>query len=106
MTNAIRKTIRTSEGLRDVLFDELDSIRDGSSTPSQAHAICKLSTEVIKTVQLEVEFYKNVTRGKDAGSIPDTVLKLSRDTKALKPSEDLKLEKEDKRMAKDKKKAV
>ena len=88
--NIIGKTVRTSEGLRDVLFDELDSIRDGSSTASRAHAVCKLSTELIKTVQLEVEFYKNVTRGKDKESVPDTVLRLSRDTKALEPSRELK----------------
>lgn len=79
MANKTRKTIRTSEGLRDVLFDELDGIRDGSSTPGRAHAVCKLTTELIKTAQLEIEFYKHITRGKDKDSIPDTVLQLSAD---------------------------
>jgi hypothetical protein len=88
-------TIRSSEGLRDVLFEELDALRNGTSTPQRSNAVCKISTELIKTVELEIEFYKNVTRGKGASEIPSTVLKLSGGKEDEKPNPNRRKEDEE-----------
>lgn len=40
---ATSPTIRTSAGLRDALFDELDSLRNGTTNPAKANAVAKLA---------------------------------------------------------------
>jgi hypothetical protein len=47
-------TIRTSQGLRDTLFDELDMLRNGESEPFRAAAVAKLAVQIINTAMLEV----------------------------------------------------
>jgi hypothetical protein len=50
------KTIaRTSAGLRDAIFDEIDALRNGKSNPTRANAVAKLATGVIDTVRMEME---------------------------------------------------
>lgn len=51
----IDKVERTSAGLRDALFDELDELRNGRSDPGRANAVAKLATSVIATVTMEMD---------------------------------------------------
>lgn len=60
---ATRQIDRTSVGLREALFEELDGIRNGTSTPTKANAVAKLVGEVINTVQLELNVAKFLQRG-------------------------------------------
>lgn len=53
---------RTSQGLRDALFDELDGLRAGSTTPTMANATAKLIGEIVNTVQLDLAVAKFVNR--------------------------------------------
>ena len=52
------KTPRTSSGLREALFGELDAIRSGEGSPQRASAAAKLAREIINSVKMEVDFYK------------------------------------------------
>jgi hypothetical protein len=63
--------VRTGAGLRDVLIDEIDAIRNGSSNPTRANAIAKLAAGVVDTVRMELEVQRHL-RGVagDAGSAP------------------------------------
>ena len=54
------KARRTSAGLRDVLFDELDRLTNGDSNPQQAQAVAKLATQIINSVKAEIEFHSHV----------------------------------------------
>jgi hypothetical protein len=47
-------TVRTSRGLRDTLFDELDMLRNGESDPLRAAAVAKLAVQIINTAMIEV----------------------------------------------------
>lgn len=49
---------RTSAGLRDAIFDELDSIRNGTSNPTRANAVAKLAGSIVETVRMEIEVQK------------------------------------------------
>ena len=49
------KTIRTSAGLCDALFDEFDSLRNGESDYRRASAVAKLAVQIINTKKLELE---------------------------------------------------
>lgn len=53
---------RTSAGLRDALFDELDLLRSGTSNPSRANAVAKLADQVINTVTMELEVQRHINR--------------------------------------------
>lgn len=52
-------TIRNSAGLREVLFDEIDMIRSGVSTPARANAVAKLTSGLIDTVRMDIEIQKH-----------------------------------------------
>lgn len=47
--------VRTSAGLRDALFDELDRLRNGETNAARANAVARLSDQVCSTVQLELD---------------------------------------------------
>jgi hypothetical protein len=57
-----KEIVRTSQGLRDVLMDELQALCDGRTTPTMANAKTKLVGEIVNTVQLELNVAKFVNR--------------------------------------------
>lgn len=52
--------MRTSAGLRDLIFDEIDAIRNGSSNPTRANAVAKLATGIVETVRMEIEVQRHI----------------------------------------------
>lgn len=46
---------RTSAGLRDAIFDEIDAIRKGDSNPTRANAVAKLAAGIVDTVRMDLE---------------------------------------------------
>lgn len=54
---------RTSAGLRDAIFDEIDAVRNGSSNPTRANAIAKLATGIVETVRMEIEVQRHLRTG-------------------------------------------
>lgn len=52
---------RTSSGLRNALFDEIDSLRKGDSNPARARSIAMLANTALKSVEVEIEFHKYVS---------------------------------------------
>ncbi len=50
---------RTSAGLRDAIFDELDALRNGDSNPTRANAVAKLSSSVVDTIRMELEVQRH-----------------------------------------------
>ena len=74
-----KPAIRTSEGLRDALFDALDGLNSGRTTAQEAQAICKVCAQIINSVNTEIEFYKHIGRHQMAGEpIPKTVMALGK----------------------------
>lgn len=61
---------RTSAGLRDALFDEIDAIRNGTSNPTRANAVAKLATGIADTVRMEIEVAKHM---RDASDVVEAV---------------------------------
>lgn len=64
---------RTSSGLRDAIFDELDAIRSGTSNPTKANAVAKLAASIVETVRMEVEvekYARSVDRTKPSPDSP------------------------------------
>jgi len=53
MTNTVKKTERNSLGLRNALFDELDNLRAGSSTPARANAVANVCKGILDIAEAE-----------------------------------------------------
>ena len=67
MVSTSAPVVRTSAGLRDALFDELDSLRDGRTNPAKANAVAKLADQVIATVKMELDVQKHIAKFKPTG---------------------------------------
>jgi hypothetical protein len=55
------KLVRNTVGLRDALFEEWESLRDGSSNPARARSIAMMANAILQSVQVEIEYHKYVT---------------------------------------------
>ena len=54
----LKPVARTSAGLRDALFDELDGLRDGSVNATKANATAKIAGAIVDTVTMEMTAFK------------------------------------------------
>lgn len=51
---------RTTEGLRDFLFDEMDLLRKGQIDDRRARASANLARQIIESVRVQVQFQRVV----------------------------------------------
>jgi len=67
---------RTSAGLRDILFDEIDALRKPKGNPQRALAVSALAKQIINTAEMEIRFQtlvgsvKNGTAETKLGTLP------------------------------------
>jgi hypothetical protein len=48
--------MRTTQGLRDVLFDEIDELRTEAANPEKSMAVANLAKQIINTAKVEIDF--------------------------------------------------
>ena len=65
-----KSTKRTTSGLREVLFDQIDGLISGEITPQQAKAVSGLASQVVSVTRLEMEAARFISDGRmsEAGS--------------------------------------
>ncbi len=56
----MKKITRNTTGLKEALFEELDSLRKGDSTPQKARAVSSLIGGVIATTRIEMDYARFV----------------------------------------------
>ncbi len=54
-------TERTSKGLTNTLFDELDKLKSGESTPQQSRSISALANTICAVSRLEMDYARFVS---------------------------------------------
>lgn len=59
---------RTTAGLRDALFDELELMRSGDGDPTRALAVANLAKQIINTAKVELEFHRTIKQLESEGS--------------------------------------
>jgi hypothetical protein len=78
--DGIKPTNRSSLGIRTVLFEELDMLRRGESSPSRANAVAKTAGQIMSTVKLELDYMRFTAsigeKGKEAVDGKSRVLQL------------------------------
>jgi hypothetical protein len=66
---------RTSAGLRDAIFDEIDAIRNGTGNPTRANAVAKLATTIVETVRMELEVQRFAHSSAAKTALPEALPK-------------------------------
>jgi hypothetical protein len=61
------KRARTSEGLRDILFDEIEELRTGNGDPTKSLAVAHLARQIVNTAKVEIEFQRHLQNSKAEG---------------------------------------
>jgi len=56
---------RSFKGLRDALFDEFDNLRSNKAKPERANAAARLAGEITKSISVQCELLRVVTRDGD-----------------------------------------
>jgi len=52
---------RTTKGLQSMLFNTIDKVEDGSTTPQHGRTLCSLATALIATARLEMDHARFVS---------------------------------------------
>ena len=53
---------RTSAGLRNALFDELDNLRAGTTNATKANATARIAAAIVGTVEMELEVHRVMSK--------------------------------------------
>lgn len=59
---------RTTKGLRDVLFDEIEALRNGDGDASRALAVANLAKQIINVAKIELDYHREATKMASAGA--------------------------------------
>lgn len=55
-TLILKPVPKTTEGLRDALFDELNALRAGKSNPQQARAVAQMADKIIDSIRVQIQY--------------------------------------------------
>jgi hypothetical protein len=64
---------KTTEGLRDALFDEINALRQGKSNPQHARVLCQLANKVIDSIRVQIQ-YGRLLNDKEKASAQSNIL--------------------------------
>jgi hypothetical protein len=53
-----REYPKTTEGLRDLLFDEIEALRQGKIDASRARTTANLAKQIIESIRVQVQFQR------------------------------------------------
>lgn len=59
-----KETERTSRSLANMMFDELEALKSGTSTPQQARAKASIANTIISVSRLEMDYARFVADGR------------------------------------------
>ena len=64
------KHARTTQGLRDILFDEIDELRTPDANPDKSMAVANIAKQIINTAKVELEFTRIMQdRAEETGEV-------------------------------------
>lgn len=55
---------RSTSGLRNALFEEMEALRNGSSNAQRARSVAMMANSILQSVQVEIEYHKYVNANK------------------------------------------
>lgn len=64
---ATKKNARTTEGLRNILFEEIEELRSPESDPQKSMAVANIAKQIINTAKVELEFTRTMMKANEDG---------------------------------------
>lgn len=64
----LNKRNRTSHGLRDALFDELEQLRGDSPDPQRAMAVANVAKQIVNIAKVELDFHREAVKHAESGA--------------------------------------
>lgn len=61
------KLKRTTKGLRDALFEEIEQLRSDNGDPQRAMAVANLAKQIINIAKVELDFHREAIKHQEAG---------------------------------------
>lgn len=52
---------RNTHGIREVLFQELESLREGKTTPQRASSVARLCGQIVNSARLDIDYQRFVS---------------------------------------------
>lgn len=68
MGKSKRANMRTTHGLRDILFDEIERMQSDDADPTRATAVANLAKQIISTAKVELEFHRTISALAEKGA--------------------------------------
>lgn len=68
MATKSKAVVRTTAGLRDVLFDEIERMQGKDADPTRAMAVANLSKQIIGTAKVELDFHRTIAALAEKGA--------------------------------------
>lgn len=65
LQTALAAIPKTTEGLREALFDEINGLRDGTTTPTRARLICQAAARIIDSIRVQIQHNKVLLEAAD-----------------------------------------
>lgn len=62
------RVARTSHGLRDILFDEIEDLRGGDGDPIKSMAVANLAKQIINVAKVEIEAHRQMVAQAEQGN--------------------------------------
>lgn len=64
---AKKSTERTTQGLRDILFEEITSLRSKNGDATKSMAVAKLAQQILNTAKVEMQFARTMIAAAESG---------------------------------------
>lgn len=61
---------KTIEGIREALFDEINSLRSGSGNLQRARAVSQLASQAIDSIRVQIQYGRLLAAAKEEKPIP------------------------------------
>lgn len=58
---------RTTEGLRNILFEEIEELRGPDSNPQKSQAVANIAKQIINTAKVELDFARAAIKANEEG---------------------------------------
>lgn len=63
----MKNTEQNTTGLREALFEELDNLRGGKTTPQKASAMARIASTIVAATKLDLDYQRFVSSTAGAG---------------------------------------
>jgi len=62
-----KSNTRTTEGLRDILFEEIEELRTENKDPQKSMVVANIAKQIINTAKIELAYTRTIMKANEEG---------------------------------------